>query len=431
MRALEKICQQLNCLELLKDLEYALSRFGFHENDVAYGAEHLSEWYDLDLPGVRKLLVSYLKEFCAIYEEESIYRIYASVPSPTVLSAALNETGRVRVYTAELCAMIVLRGILGLNIHLLSNPCEGHSRCAMLEHRRGFLKQDFLPEPDLLWSFGLLCDECPKTDEMIEHMQGFKVRSTACPRMNGESVSSVYEDVLRKDLFSVCEEAGVLVPDGNKAWNDAKTLGVLVNSIACVVSGAKTPPLKAATLALLQSTLLMSFGHLHGLLTALRELWCDLRKVKRVGREKKLYCYYISPCLPEFGAIFEKNGIALVGGAAFLTVPLTQPYTNDLAGYCAASWQSCILSRSTRLNAELTAAMVSKYHCDGYLTGMFEFDRWLGAGHKLTAAEIEKRSGKPVLQCHVDFWGRDFSPVRTEVYAETVAQMIDAQRELK
>ena len=426
MTALERVCEQLDCPELHKPLETALCRFGFPADAAAYGAEHLTEWYDLELPGVRRLLTAYLKEFCAIYEETPACRIYASVPSPVVLSAALNETGRMRVYTAELCAMIVLRGIFGISLDRFRNCCESQSRCAMLEYRGGFLRQSLIPTPDLLWSFGLLCDECPKTDETIEGIQRVSTLSTICPRDGcGESDFAYYESALWYDLQKVCTAAGTLVPDGAQAWNKAKLLGILVSTISCTASGAAYPPLKAATLSLLQSTMLMAFGDLDGLLRVLQELLREVRSIRNDGAKKKLYCYYIPPCAPELGAFFAQNGISLVGGAAFLTAPVTQPYADDLAGYCAASWQSCILSRSTIANAETTAAAIRKEHCAGYLTGMFGFDRWLGAGHRLTAKKIEELSGKLVFECHVDFWGRDLAPSRIELYAETIASMLE------
>ena len=310
INALKRICQQLECLELLKPIEYALHRFGFCDEHVAYGAEHISEWYDLDLPSVRKLLTAYLKEFCSLYEETTAYKIYVSVPAPTVLSVALNETGRVRVYTPELCAMIVLRGIFGLSLASFGNCCEVQSRCEMLENRSEFIKRKFIPEPDLLWSFGLLCDECPKKDELIQSTQNIKTISTICPRdCYDESVFQYSEATLRKDIQTVCALAGVPVPNGKQAWQKAKLLGILVNTISCKVSGADHPPLKAATLSLLQSTQLMSFRDFDELLTAIQHLLKDVRRVQKDGTRKKLYCYYIPPCFPEFGTIFEKNGI--------------------------------------------------------------------------------------------------------------------------
>lgn len=425
MNPLHRICAQLDCPELYAPLENALRHFGFSADGASYGAEHLSEWYDLELSGVQGLLTAYLREFCALYEEPNAYRVYVSVPSPPVLATALNETGKLRVFTAELCAMIVLRGILGISLAPVGSCCESRSRCAMLDYRAAFLQQGRIPKPDLLWSFGLLCDECPKNDEAIQSIQGLSTLSTICPRdRRGESDFSYYETALRRDLQQVCAMAGVPVPEGTAAWQTAKQLGLLVSTIACLVSGSAHPPLKAATLSLLQSTLLMAFGDMEGLLSALQTLRREVRSVRKTGAKKKLYCYYIPPCFPELGTIFAQSGIALVGGAAFLTAPVTQPCAEDLAGYCAASWQSCILSRSTADNGTATASAISKEHCDGYLTGLFEFDRWLGDGHRLTAKTIEELTGKPVFECHMDFWGRDVSLSRTELLAETFASML-------
>lgn len=374
----------------------------------------LDELYDLRLPGVKELIKLYINEFSALFEKTDAYRIYASVPCPTALAAAFNEGNKVRVFTAELCAMVVLRGVLGLDVNL---GYASNNRCAMMENRALYLKDGRLPMPDGLWSFGLLCDECCKTDELITSEAKMKNWQSFClrPGINGRFAQ--YEQKLREDIAEVCKTAGCAIPDMGVAKELAIKASILISSLSC--ANSRKPVLKAGTLSLVNTAQLCAFGNMRGLCSALESIRKAMRKEKP-KQLKKLYNYYIPPCVPELGAIFERNGIVLVGDATFLTMPLKEQFSNDLAGAAAASWASTVLSHDAKTNATETAKAIKKYDCAGYMTGMFSFDRWLGAGHKLTNGMIEMLSGRPVFQCGMDFWGRNFNREKIENLAETI-----------
>lgn len=415
MKELVSICETLE----LSDREcgrFAAAMSAFGSVAQVNGREDFSldTLYDLNVPGVRELIKLYIHEFSSLYEKTDAYRIYASVPCPTVLAAAFNESGKVRIFTAELCAMVVLRGVLGLDVNL------GHSdnnRCAMMENRALYLETGRLPIPDGLWSFGLLCDECCKMDEWIAAETSLKSWQSFCPKPGSERRFAYYQQRLREDIADVCMAAECVLPESGSVKALSLKASVIIAGISC--SNSRKPVLKAGTLSLINTAQLCAFGDMEALCAALDLIRKSMRTMpEKAG--KKIYNYYIPPCVPELGAIFERNGIALTGDAAFLTVPLKERFSDDLAGAAAAAWSSSILSYDARTNAERTAEAVKKYHCDGYMTGMFAFDRWLGAGHKLTDGTIEQLSGKPVFQCDTDFWGRNFNREKTENLAETL-----------
>ena len=371
------------------------------------------------MPGVRKLLSLYLDEFISLFAGDGRFRVYASVPCPTVIAAAFNSGGRVRISTAELCVMIVLHGILGASAAAVDYNAGG--RCAMMQNRRAYIESGILPRPDLLWSFGLLCDECCKTDELIHSVNEIKQISSFCAKSYSDTRFRRYEESLRSGISELCTAAGIPEPDGRGAREKANLAAMLCAGICCANAAADCPPLKAATVSLIQTSQLMAFGNIDLLIDALTDIRNDMRRAKRPDRITKLYSYYIPPCVPELGAIFEDNGLRLAGSAAFITRPVQHTHSADLAGAAAAAWDSSILSRSSAEYAAETAKAICKYNCAAYLNGMFEFDRWLGAGHKLTDGEIESLSGRPVLQCGTDFWGTDFSQAKIENLAETAA----------
>lgn len=419
MRALELIAENIG-LSFGEYGGFAAAVENFGNAATVPGREKFTvqELYDLDIPGVKKLIKLYINEFTSLYRQTDKYRIYASVPCPTVIAAAFNEGQRLRIFTAELCAMVVLRGILGLDV----NFGYDNKRCAMMENRALYLQEKRIPLPDGLWSFGLLCDECCKTDELITAQVNIQSWQSICQRPGQAQRYAYYEKRLREDISSVCAAAGCDIPDAKRARGIALKTAVLISAISC--ANSSSPVLKAGTLSLINTAQLCAFGDYEALCKAL-EL---IRKSMRTLPEKKgskIYNYYIPPCVPELGKIFEEQGISLVGDAAFLTLPVTESFSGDLAGAAAASWAATVLSHDGKTNACHTVDAIKKYGCAGYMTGLFSFDRWLGAGHILTNGMIESLSAKQVFQLDLDFWGRNMNISKLRDRAETIGCMLE------
>lgn len=418
MQNLFEICDVLEYTKPNKLIEIVQS-FYADTGAVCCPAESLESWYDLDIPGVKELLRLYIDELVCLFGEEDVVRVYASVPCPPVLSAAFNLTPRVRVHTAELCAMIVMQGILGLPA--VSQSCG--NRCAMLENRRVFIESGHLPRPDVVWSFGLLCDECCKTDEILHGLRGVRQMNTLCTKGDDEARYEHYESALRHGIDELCRLGGVSLPDARLAREKANNAAILSSAICCANASQARPPLKAGTVSLIQTSQIMAFTDIDGLLAAFDTIRKSLRRQKPKDSRgwRKLYTYYIPPCLPQLGAAFEDNRISLVGGAAFITKPVTRPHAPDIAGASAAAWEASILSRPSAEYVSETVKAIKKYDCVGYLNGLFGFDRWLGNIHKLTDREIQRVSERPVFHCPIDFWGRGFNCSRMETQVESIA----------
>lgn len=418
MRALEMIAENIGLSWEYGGFAAAVENFGNASTVPGREKFTVQELYDLDIPGVKKLIKLYINEFTSLYRQNDKYRIYASVPCPTVIAAAFNKTDKVRICTAELCTMVVLRGILGLDVNF---GHSGNNRCAMMENRAIYLEESRLPIPDGLWSFGLLCDECCKTDELI--CANTKIRSwqSFCQRPGQEGRYRMYEEGLREDIASVCAAAGCDISDISKAKNISLRASLLISQISC--ANSRCPVLKAGTLSLINTAQLCAFGDYEALCKALEMIRKSMRTLpEKKGR--KIYNYYIPPCVPELGMIFEEQGMTMVGDAAFLTLPVTENFSADLAGATAANWAATVLSHDGKTNAEHTAKAIKKYGCTGYMTGLFSFDRWLGAGHMLTNGMIESLSDKPVFQLDMDFWGRNMNINKLRDRAETIGCML-------
>ena len=92
MNTLRGLCAELGCTAPEKIDEYVRR---FYDGDIPRlcDMDRLVRWYDMDIPGVRALLRLYIEEFTALFTSNGLYRVYASVPCPTIIPAALNSTG--------------------------------------------------------------------------------------------------------------------------------------------------------------------------------------------------------------------------------------------------------------------------------------------------------------------------------------------------
>lgn len=360
MNTLRGLCAELGCTAPEKIDEYVRR---FYDGDIPRlcDMDRLVRWYDMDIPGVRALLRLYIEEFTALFTSNGLYMVYASVPCPTIIPAALNSTGKVSVHTAEFCAMITLQGILGQ-----PPPSSGHcwnSRCAMLENRRGFVEAGIIPRPQLMWSFGLLCDECCKTDELIHDCDGVGQMNSFCAKPYDAMRFVRYEEELRTSLEYICVQSGAALPQTKGIRDTTNKAAILAAAICCSNASATRPPLKAGTVALIQTSQLMAFQDMSELVDALEDIYRNMRHIDRAGAMEKLYTYYIPPCIPELGAVYADNGICLVGSAAFITCPVQCMHAKDIAGMAAASWDASILSRSSTDYVRETARTIKKYNC--------------------------------------------------------------------
>ena len=410
----------------LGELKSALGRLGAAFPPEEELRAKLERWYDMELPGLRRLLSCLLREFRELFRDDGRYRVYSTVPAPNAALMAFNSSGELRCFTPELCIMTVLGGVFGQHAPA-SCGCGGQvSRCAMLENRKRYIYEATLPKPELLWSFGLLCDEAAKTDELLAAEHGIKRLCAFCPR--GEEGFSGYERVLREDIESLRRLSGMKAEPDIKACDRWLELSMLINAITCDNNSPQGSLLKPGTMSLIHSAGLMLFGCAEELILALREIKRDMKGLERRRSPHRLYCYYIPPVLPDYAGAFMDCGIELIGDAAFISCPPVRGLGRDIAGRCAAAWSGSVLSRSTARLAEETASHMVKYGCEGYLTGMFAFDRWLGNGQALAAGKIEELSGRPVYFNSTDFWGNGYSRDRTETYAETLRSLLDRER---
>jgi hypothetical protein len=116
----------------------------------------------------------------------------------------------------------------------------------------------------------------------------------------------------------------------------------------------------------------------------------------------RLYTFFVPFLQPEIDGRFRENGVRLLGNAAFL-------YQGEVCGYdvadIAVSWFTGMnVLNDTRTECKFIAAAMKKSGCRAYLTGMFGFDRWMGAMVPLQRRILKEEYGFPTYVLDTDFW---------------------------
>jgi benzoyl-CoA reductase/2-hydroxyglutaryl-CoA dehydratase subunit BcrC/BadD/HgdB len=153
--------------------------------DIDQAKENLTKYFSVDLEGMRKVWGIALKELTdlVLAKEEGKKVIYGSYPPLSVILAA-GAVARDDIYCAPPEAvvsnfMVPLFGQKKINPFLETAESHGlglsFNSCSYLKVRLGGVISRKIPVPDLLLSFCFLCDQTPKTDEILNDLYGVPI----------------------------------------------------------------------------------------------------------------------------------------------------------------------------------------------------------------------------------------------------------------
>ncbi len=157
--------------------------------DLERAEERVGRYFDIKLMGMRKILGIWLKELIdlVLAKEEGKIIIYSSMP-PCPHLAAIAAMASEKVFST--CPDSVLQMTLGKIFGKLTPFLEageknglpqGKANCGTLQCRLGGIVSGKIPVPDLLLPSGFLCDQTPKTDELLQELYGVPVISIDTP----------------------------------------------------------------------------------------------------------------------------------------------------------------------------------------------------------------------------------------------------------
>lgn len=412
----------------------ACVRFGVAEEVLQRCCEeHLPKYFHLELAGVRALLRLYVKEWIG-YEhlwEEQCIKIYYNVPGTSTgmywLRDSLREAGlQAEACTPDLVVMVVLYGIIGLGEKLaVSNGCR---HCGVNLMRGLLSEKQMVPCPDIRWSYGLLCNEAPKQDLMLEdqepeamHILVYKPAKNGCQKEYLRQqikhgfvrIREQYQIAENEDLYKKVKKKRFML-----AMRREQILRFLNQTAEFVIGNEEV--------GLIETLLLASFRtDMDEIADLLAELLKEMRE--RVSGKKahqpmkyRYAVYYTPVCNPEYAKIMEDYGIGLLNHTAFASTAVAirgKDALEDMAIEC----MGMLIGKDLMEEAETICKIIEKNRLDGLVLGMFPFDRWMGALQNLLQKVVEERTGKHVLMYETDFWNQEvFTGDRMESVVETL-----------
>lgn len=422
--------------ELSLDFELATKNVGLTASNIKYAMDlWIPQNWDITLKGVRLCIGAFIREFIDVsrvkkYKDNGIKVIYGMSPSQANLFQAIKISGKDKIFVSypDFLYSIVVGGFFD-RIDLLNDDDDKLSvrcrHCTLNRVRINCAMERIIPEPDVIWSWGLYCDEAPKTEELISCMTNGKWRyiTVRIPHdtFNGEEEDKNYDRVrYLSELFKeshreISELTGISIT--NQDMYDA----LVENSKYChkidqltrLVSNSDPQPVGGNELALFGITNFMMFNT--GYLYFEKAIDCMLSEVKhRVDNgigilpkgSPKLGCHFTPVCVPWIDRTFMENGVSICFSSHFsYSKKQFMPYDYaDPYMMAAQIWFRTPSSVNSGYQIELTAEMIKEYDIDGMLYGFFTFDRWLGSNQNMILKRIEEETNVQHFYIEGDFW---------------------------
>jgi benzoyl-CoA reductase/2-hydroxyglutaryl-CoA dehydratase subunit BcrC/BadD/HgdB len=445
----------------LPEWRKASAKLRLTEGDIKFATEQwIPTYFDTSLEGIRKSIGCYIKEIIELtkateYKEKGMKIVYGILPASLHYYYALKLAAPDKVFVSFPDVFLAF----GLNqlFHKLNPFLEqaertgisyGCRHCALNKTRYAARRWGVIPSPDISWIWGFVCDEGPKTDEFIRlyHDPGWKTYITRLP--HDQPLGTVEDEVawrveylaaqMRDGFKAVQKELGINVPDETitevqHIWDSFASkmaeLDKLMSADPLPVGGISTSHL-GGPMGTPYNT-----GH-EPMEKALDITLKELRQ--RVDRKEgvlpqgapKLMAWMVPGNIPWLGKMFEDNGVRFQG--FMLTKKMLQPLTYDDPYMATAeAWLRMGSGGSANLGYEVEQIYekLAAFGADGMVFGFWDFDRWLGSGHRLMARMVEERTGLPVFYLEGDAWeDRDYSPEALRTRVESICEIVKMRK---
>lgn len=450
--------------EVMSDWRYAAEKLGLTDSDIEHATHELiPRYWDTTSSGERKVLGAYTREIIDLcktpqYKKQGVKIIYGILPAQTPSYYAFKNADPENVYISfpDIAIVYWLNGFFHKLDPFLKEAetaggvVYGCRHCALNKTRIAASMRGIIPAPDVIWSWGFNCDEGPKTDEYINCYTDpdWKVVVTRVPHDThfGEEDDKNVDRVkylaaqIQYSMESVQEITGIKVlPEhlakGMKDWGRfAMKCGNLQN----LMCNADPVTHNGSALHLCQASMFIPFNT--GI--SYMEDAVDTMVKEAIQRRKagigvtakgapKLGAYFVPAAVPWVNQMFKENGVAMTFSqvVSLSNRQLNPPSYDDPYLAAAESWLRTGIGMNMGLEAFDTMEKVEAMKPDAMVYGFFDFDRWLGAHHKMMAKLIEEQSGIPHYYLECDFWeDRDYSPEALRTRIESISQLMKMRK---
>ncbi len=444
----------------IEDWIAACEKLSISEDDVLYAMnEYIPENWDVKFLGVRKIIGAIIHETIDLckatrYKQEGKKILYGILPAILTSYQAIKSCGGDDVYVAF--PDIFLAKVLNSFFHRLepmltcaeaSGMSYGCRHCALNKTRITACEQGLIPAPDIIWTWGLNCDEGPKTDEYINCLidESWNVEITRIPHDtywgddDFEDIERInyLADQLNYSLGKVEDALGFKVtPEAiHSAHAAAMGYAMKIAQLNQIAMKADPFPIGGNTLSILGSPMSMPYNTGLGYMTdAVDTLLAEVKQAVKQGEgvvpkgAPKVGVYFTPYCVPWVEKIFRDNGVTLAFSLISVVTPksLARPakFKNDPYRSVAEGWLRGAAGGNMGAEFDSWVDKVNTFEPDAMLMGFFDFDRWLGAHHKMGAKYMEEKTGTPVFYIEADFWDdRDYSREALKTRIESICQI--------
>jgi|GEM_PF-2522021 2-hydroxyglutaryl-CoA dehydratase, D-component. len=418
-------------------LEKTCRRWNISREELGAACRKIPKYYRIELRGIRRLLGLYVREWMHYEElrEDKHLKIYFNVPGTVTGMIWLQQGMPEGTYlgSPDIISMTVLYGIIGRKSRLDTGNCR---HCGVNVMRYLQQEENLIPEPDVRWTNGLLCDEAPKIDYMLSIL-GRRTKQLLLMKSDKDEdqrdsfrikVKNNFEEM--KNSFGFCSN--------EKEYRSIKIarfeLALRIHQIVRLMNKDKKFYISNADISLIETLLLTVVGKgIQEMTEVVTEIYNEIHMIS----ESKNKCglrdihnsfavYYTPLCNPVYSRIFEENGFGLLFNTAFKNKAVaakkntetgeTDPY-EDIAEECL----TMLIGKGVVEEAEGISSAILENGLDGIVLGMFTFDRWMGAQEKILRQLVENNTGVRVFSYDTDFWNQEsFEEEKLRTAVETL-----------
>ncbi|MBN1461751.1 MAG: 2-hydroxyacyl-CoA dehydratase [Armatimonadetes bacterium] len=447
----------------LPRIEKTFTALGISSADIDEAKSRVRKYYDIDLPGVRKILRVFLRDLTGIVlmREEGREKFGYSFMAPsteTLGSAIMCNSGDVGWMNPGWTFLTVL----GCIFNKLTPALEAAEKlwlktgivahCGNVKMDLGFFALDLIPKPNLIVTAGFLCDTSSKSHDLVKETYGIPSYYLDCwqdrewrefpnarraIRFLAQSMRQLVEQIRRETGFQLTDQMLSDAIEMRKGYAEAKS------RVVDIIRHSDPVPLSGPHLNLLFCLDAIPFTVDEAAYTtdALDTLYDGLleRREKGVGPTPKgaPRVLVVSPnhhADPRWEYEANQMGIALVASdfefstgedvSSGALVDQDDPY-DVLAQHLHVSYEQILAARIA-----IIEQVCRDLDLDGVLNHYHAACRYVAADAMLIKSEINRRLGIPVLTFEWDnFDPRSFDhSERYQAELETFKEMMEAAR---
>ena len=159
-------------------IERAFEIMGIESSDINRAVERLHKYIWVESLGMRKILGIWMKDMIdlVLANEEGRKTVYTSYPAIREVAAITSISSEKMVGACPDALLNVVMGMIFGKLNPYLEEAEslvlktGLAFCSLLKTRMGAISKGLIPKPALTIPSGLICDQAPKTDEVLHEM---------------------------------------------------------------------------------------------------------------------------------------------------------------------------------------------------------------------------------------------------------------------